>query len=155
MEQLSSSVTIQELFYQYLTQWREHLDTVKYSSNPSDYISCQVFKDLVNLWKDESSHTIVIALIEREYRAYVEANDRYQAESEADPERMHQSSLLPEPSSRVWNYLLVEIDPSFQLAIDKNAPDRRSREIRDVVLNHFATLGITHKEFHSNQKTEK
>ena len=43
----------EQLFTQYLAQWYEHLDTVKYSLNQSDVINCQAFQDLVHLGKDE------------------------------------------------------------------------------------------------------
>lgn len=43
----------EQLFTQYLAQWCEHLDTVKYSLNQSDVINCQAFQDLVHLGKDE------------------------------------------------------------------------------------------------------
>ena len=42
-------LAIEETFLQHLDQWREHLDTVKYSSNPSDAINCQAFQNLVDL----------------------------------------------------------------------------------------------------------
>jgi hypothetical protein len=75
----------------------------------------------------------------------VVASDRYRAECEADPERMHQDSTLQGPSTRVWNYFLTEIDPSFRIAMDSTSLDRRSRDIRDTVLNHFVTLGVASK----------
>lgn len=135
----------EQLFIQYLTQWREHLDTVKYSLNQSDAINCQAFQDLVHLGKDESSRATVIAMIEQEYRTYIIASDRYRAECEVDPEKMHQDSTLQGPSTRVWNYLLAAIDPCFQEAINTWAPDRRSRDIRNAVLNHFVTLEVVFK----------
>lgn len=66
--------------------------------------------------------------------------------------RMHSESLLPKPSSRVWNYLLTEIDASFHDIIIPKTPNQRSRNIRGTVLNHFEALGISNWESHSKQK---
>lgn len=71
------------------------------------------------------------------------ASDRYREECEVDLVRMHSESLLPKPSSRVWNYLLAEIDASFHDIIIPKTPNQRSRNIRDAVLNHFEALGIS------------
>ncbi len=40
---------IEQLFTQYLAQWREHLDKVKYFPNLDVTTNCQAFQDLVNL----------------------------------------------------------------------------------------------------------
>ena len=42
-------LAIEEPFLQYLDQWRDHLETVRYSSNPSDTTNCQAFQNLVDL----------------------------------------------------------------------------------------------------------
>jgi hypothetical protein len=39
----------EQLFTQYLVQWREHLDKVKYFPNLDVTTNCQAFQDLVNL----------------------------------------------------------------------------------------------------------
>lgn len=135
-------LAIEEPFLQYLDQWRDHLETVRYSSNPSDTTNCQAFQNLVDLWKIEWNRATVVWLIEREYRASVEADKQYRRECGVDPERMYRDAMLPYPSWRVLSYLLSEIDPGFQHAINIGAPDKKSKDIQDAVLKHFMELNV-------------
>ena len=81
-------------------------------------------------------------MIEREYRISVEVDKQYRRECEVDPERMYRDAMLPDPSWMVLSYLLSEIDPGFQHAIDIGAPDKKSKDIRDAVLKHFMELKV-------------
>ena len=46
---LDSAMSLEEKFKQYLGEWKQHCESVAFSSNPNDYIDCDAYRNIVEM----------------------------------------------------------------------------------------------------------